>query len=514
MTTRFDRRRFLFGAGGAMLAIPLLESIAPRRASAGGGLAPKRLVVVHHDQGRMVGNGLPDDWWSPGSVTGPLPPVGMAPSTMLAELAPVRDEIVTLDGIDNLVRHASNMEDGHIPALVSTLTCAPQAGTDWSSTGPSIDHVAGLRLRTDAGMRASVILPASATPYFANEISGIEFYGAGGTEPALLSGNPAEAVVELFGPPMPDEGPRVPAAPTLQDRMVARRVDLLSGVTEQLQSLRGRVSAADRERLDRHAQFISNTQALVGGGGAVAPTDTCTRPDEMQMPIVLPSNYEEWQQIGNPPEWVRGRNDAITWPHQLENLVQALACDVVRVIGLTLHGDPAWTSEFPGGSPFEGSNELHNRIHGMASVSNNPQHADDIAVGFASHARKFTELIQRLAAIEDIDGARLLDNTLVVWVSDMGYGSDHQAWNVPVVMAGMSEAFDNGQGRHVVHNRRSMGDLWAHVLRMLGGDDTTFGATGTLGELGASLGIGDLSLSAGHASTTAATPLHMGALDL
>ena len=81
-------------------------------------------------------------------------------------------------------------------------------------------------------------------------------------------------------------------------------------------------------------------------------------------------------------------------------------------------------------------------------------------------------------------------------------------------MAGMSGAFEQGQGRHVVHDRRSMGDLWAHVLRMLGGDDMTFGATGTLGELGASLGIGDLNLYAGHPSLSADTPLHSGPLDL
>jgi hypothetical protein len=514
MSVRFDRRRFLLGSGGAMLAIPMLQSLLPRAARAGGGGAPKRLVIVHHEQGRLVANGRPDDWWSPRATTGPLPAAGTAPSTMLAALAPIRDEIVTVDGVDNVVRHASNMQDGHIPALVTALTCAPQAGQEWRSTGPSIDHVAGMRLRADAGMRASIVMPASATPYADGGYSPIEWYGPDGTEATVVSGNPAEAVMEIFGPPMPTEEPPEPLPPTLRERMAARRVDLLSGVHDQLRSLRGRVSAADRERLDRHAEFISATQALFEGGGGMQPTDTCTRPDETVMPVVVPRDYEEWTEIGNPPEWVRGRSDALTWPHQLENLVQALACDVVRVIGLGFHGDPTWGSEFAGTSPFEGDGELHNRVHGLPTVASDPQSADDIATGFQSYSRKFTELVQRLAQIEDVDGARLLDNTLVVWVSEMGYGSEHTAWNIPIVMAGMSSAFSKGQGRHVVHDRRTMGDLWAHVLRMLDGTDTTFGATGTLGELGDALGIADLTLDAGHPSLGPDTPLHMGALDL
>ncbi|MBK8239136.1 MAG: DUF1552 domain-containing protein [Deltaproteobacteria bacterium] len=508
----FDRRRFLFGAGGAMLALPLLESLRPRLARGAGDAPPKRLLVVVHEQGRLVGNGAPDDWWSPRATTGALPATGTAPSAMLAALASIRDEIVTVDGVDNLVRHASNMQDGHIPALVSALTCMPQFEQQWRSTGPSIDYVAGLRLRASAAMRASIVLPASATPYADYGYSPIQFYGPDGTDGTVMSGNPGEAVAQIFGPPVADPMP-VPQPPTLRERMAARRVDLLSGVSQQLASLRARVSSRDRERLDRHAAFIEGTQALLGGGGPSQPTTTCTRPDESVMPTVVPVDYEQWTQTGNLPEWSRGRSDALTWPFQLENAVQALACDVVRVAAIGFHSDPAWSSEFTQ-SPFEGDGALHNFVHGLQDSSNDPQGAGDVATGFQSYARKFSELVTRLAEIEDLDGSRLLDNTLVVWVSEMGYGSDHQAWNVPVVLAGMRSAFPNGQGRHVVQPGRTMGDLWAHVLRMLGGDDTEFGATGTLGELAAAYGVGDLVLGAGRPGLGASTPLHAGPLDL
>jgi hypothetical protein len=73
----------------------------------------------------------------------------------------------------------------------------------------------------------------------------------------------------------------------------------------------------------------------------------------------------------------------------------------------------------------------------------------------------------------------------------MGYGQSHGWWNIPVVMAGMRSAFPNGQGRHLVAGRKSMGDLFAQVLRMYGGTDTTFGATGTLGSMGGAQGTGN-----------------------
>jgi hypothetical protein len=87
----------------------------------------------------------------------------------------------------------------------------------------------------------------------------------------------------------------------------------------------------------------------------------------------------------------------------------------------------------------------------------------------------------------------------------------HVDYNVPVVMAGLKSAFPQGQGRHVVSNRRSLGDLFAQVLRMFGGSDTTFGSTGVIGDHN----TGTLVADAGYPGyITKTTPLHSGALDL
>ena len=48
----------------------------------------------------------------------------------------------------------------------------------------------------------------------------------------------------------------------------------------------------------------------------------------------------------------------------------------------------------------------------------------------------WTYLVQRLAETPDVDGGRLLDNTLVLFVSEFGDGALHLGYDMPVLLAG------------------------------------------------------------------------------
>lgn len=486
-----NRRRFLLGASGAALALPRLESafgaVTP---------PPKRLVVVVHRHGRVAGNGRNgQDNWSPRATTGALPATGDL-SQLLAPLGAIRSELVTLDGIDNLVRHTTGNGDGHHSGARTFLTCVrPKA--DGTGGGPSLDFVAGQRLRASATQRAALVFPAS--PLGAEwEYDAPGFYGASGTPPALINSNPLSALNEVFGPPVP---PVAPPQKTLQDRLVSRRASILDAVADSYEALHNQVSVADRVRLDQHATFIRGLETRFAAPTApVQPA--CVRPAESAIPTYGASQIS------------RGRLDGQVCPAQIENLVMSLACDVTRVASLhfELSYDPVYASEFTGPSPFDGSGNHHASIHQTPSLSD-PQKGN-LTQAFGFHGKMFVRLVNRLAAITETDGSRLLDNTLVLWVSDMGYGSAHNDFNIPVVMAGLRSAFPKGQGRHVVcTNRRSLGDLYAQVLRMLGGTDTTFGATGTVGSVAAGAGLNE---GYGFDPTyiTSTLPLHLGSIDL
>ncbi|MFT3840896.1 MAG: DUF1552 domain-containing protein [Myxococcaceae bacterium] len=494
---RIDRRRFLIGSG-ATLALPMLESLAPRTAfGQSAAAAPKRLILMHTQDGRLIGDGdRANDWWSPLAATGALT-ASMSP--MLSPLASVRNELVTLDGIDNLVRHTVSDGEGHLPAQKTCLTCrTPNASGD--VIAPSFDYLLGTRLAANASMRPSVVLSGTAADYTWRAGNSEVFFGEGGSPPTLISFDPAAAIGELFGPPMVQG---TPPPPTLADRMKGSRKSVLDGVLSSFNALRGRVSAADKAKLDAHANFIRTLEQR-NGSTPVTPSMSCQRPAEAS----VPSN-----DAPNGGAYLRGEQDAAMMPVIVENLVQTIACDVTRVASLFFWNadDPIFPTEFSGTSPFQ-QNNWHATIHGVPRPSENMSDAQALTNSFHFYAKAYAQIVTRLSQITDVDGSRLLDNTLVLWVSEMGRGAVHVDYDIPVVMAGLKSGFPKGQGRHVVSDRRSLGDLYAQVLRMYGGSDTTFGETGTIGDHNPS---GDMITDAGYPGLIArSTPLHLGAIDL
>lgn len=484
-----DRRRFLMGAGGAALALPMLREFAPKTARSAPGDAPKRIVVVHHFHGRMAGTGSAEVW-SPRATTGALPTEGDL-SPLLASIGAVRDRIVTIDGIDDLVRHTTGNADGHLSANQTALTCmTPQGQGVFAPGGASFDYAAGLLLRGSQAQRPSIIFPAS--PSIPERYSTLPFFGDGGTSGYAVSTNPLESLVEIFGPPMTDEPP---PQKTLRDRLVGRRKSILDSVAGEFISLSKRVGAEDRAQLEQHAEFIRMVESHLDG----SLTADCMRPSE--------SNIPEFDPMGNDS----GVLDPLITPWQIENLVMSLACDATRVAALHFHqtGDYAtFASAFDGASPIP-PEQLHTMVHESDFPSSNS--AQIITQGFGEIGMFYTMLIERLAEVIDVDGTPLLDNTLVVWVSEMGYGS-HLDYNIPVVLAGMPSAFEGGQGRHIVlPQRRTMGDLFTKILAMVGVPDTTFGQQGTIGDSGAS----DLNAWAGYPEFVhAGRPLHAGSFDV
>lgn len=522
-SNKIDRRRFLVGSGGAVLALPMLQEFLPRNASAQGMTPPKRLVMFAHEHGRNFGsgkmdNGVMQEFWSPSATTGNLPANGTAASRLLAPLAAINSEIVTIDGIDNVLRHASGEADGHYAAKRSGFTGRLPVSTNQAG-GASFDYLAGLRLRANDAMRPSLLIPASATPV-GYDFKDLRFWGANGSSPSATSGNPRVATTDIFGtgnpaPSNPDPNPTPTAPANLAERLQRGRKSILDNVLGELNGLSQRVNAADRRRLDQHAEFIRAIETrMEGSGSGVVRGNACERPGSDGVPNVTPATWSEYQAQGRNPAWERGAQDNVTVPFQIENLVQGLACDISRSAVLTFWSDPTFAYAFDGTSPFAGTDSWHQTIHGMARVRDaNTGTADQLDVAFASLGVFFTQLVQRLGEIEDIDGSRLLDNTLVMWVSELGYGSEHTVFNIPVVLAGMGDAFE--KGRHVVENRRTTGDLFAHALRILGQDDQTFGETGTLGEVAGARGFTELFPEYGAPGyINADTPLHGGPLSI
>ena len=93
-----DRRTFLLQAAGSAMVSPLALGFDDHQRKKPKKKEVNRLVIVYHSHGRVASNGIVagGDLWSPRSTTGELPS-GLSP--LLAPLEPIRNEIVTADGI-------------------------------------------------------------------------------------------------------------------------------------------------------------------------------------------------------------------------------------------------------------------------------------------------------------------------------------------------------------------------------------------------------------------------------
>ena len=88
------------------------------------------------------------------------------------------------------------------------------------------------------------------------------------------------------------------------------------------------------------------------------------------------------------------------------------------------------------------------------------------------YAGKLSELCARLDSIPE-PGGSLLDNTLIVWVNELGRGNSHSRNDLPIVMAGSAGgAFDTGR---YLEMDRSHADLLRTIGMGFGLPDEPFG---------------------------------------
>src|SRR5262245_39727400 len=122
MTKPIGRRTVLRGAGGAVVALPWLEAMAPRRAKAA--LAPKRFVVWHAGIGTV-----PDKWCPTGGET------DFQLSPILSPLERHKQDLIVIQGLRLLYGYGHNLG-----ANLTGRDCVNSDSNMDIATGPSIDQ--------------------------------------------------------------------------------------------------------------------------------------------------------------------------------------------------------------------------------------------------------------------------------------------------------------------------------------------------------------------------------------
>ncbi len=447
------RRGFLKGLGASTLALPFLFGIQDRSAHAQGMVAnPKRLVIVQHGQGTLL------EQWTPTNSG-----AGYDLSPLLLPLSAHKDRMLVVSGVSNRARRSQRNGNGHVPAGRSILTATPFAGSFYpdgtlrpesehpssdNSYGPSIDQVLAERLNAP-GQRLSVNLSVQRSDHE----NRLYWRGAPGqTELVSNEDDPTRAFDDIFGGVMfPEDNP---APPTRAERFRARSGKVLDRVRSSYDSMRSQLPVEDRATLERHAAHLETLQQNLAT--QIDVEGACARP-MINTPDGYVSREEQWAEI--------------SMDNHIELIAMSLACDVSRVATLQFgskHG-PRFPFLQNYTMPIDGYTNWHDMVHKQADEPS----AQALFRGFEWYSTKVSQLVDRLASIPEGDGT-LLDNTLVVWISEFGNGGRHNTDNIPIVCFGdLSGVVKTGE--HIAFTDRTTNEFFTTLLRAYGGQDTTLG---------------------------------------
>jgi hypothetical protein len=435
---RLNRRALLRGAGGVAIALPWLEVMSPRAAGAAPA-APKRFVGVYTPGGTVLSawrpSGTPNDY-----AFGPI----------LSPLAPVKDRVLVMDGLDMKCAIGEQNQAG----LIGLLTGTPQSSEYGGfAAGPSLDQVLASRLSTDqrlSSLDLAVRWGTGKSHGLAHPINILSFRDAPGFAPVPPKLDPAAIWKELFG--------EVAPSPTR-----AWDKSILDAVDRRYVKLAQRLGAADRARLEQHLTSLRELEKRIAS--------TCSAP-----PLVDTSDYEP--EAGLLSDDIGGVRDVQTDAAipkvgrlMMDMLVMALACDITPVATLM------WSdTEAKHTLPWLGLNE-----HVHYYMNDGGYHPEELTQIFTWYTTQHTYLIEQLAQVS-VGERTLLDETLLFFGSHLQHPATHAKTDMPFLLAGGGLPGKWHDGGHRPHN-----DLLLALCNLFGDERTTFGdpefCTGALGGL-------------------------------
>jgi hypothetical protein len=450
----------LRGAGGVAIGLPFLDAmLRPGRTHAAASVPP-RLVVFYSPGGTLL------DKWRP---TGTADSFTLSP--MMSALTPVKDRLLFLDGL-NLSVTAMGYGHPHARGMGGVLTGQPllagnfntNQGTAGFAAGPSIDQViagqisTGLRFKSlEVSSGWSTGISAGGQPHPGSVIN----YAASNT-PIPPATDPLNTFNRVFA--------GVGADAAAQAR-INLQSSILDGVMEDYRHWSAKLGAQDRSKLDAHLQMIGEAQQ----GIKATIRATCTAPTGVnQMPGYYNDGADDSINRGALDGGLGAIGAGVKVPEKgrvmTDILVAALACDLTRVATMQWSDSEAkFMLPFLKGSDGKALADHH---HGYQHDRGFQPGA--LEVIYKWYAENFAYLLQKMSAVQEANGMSLLDNSLVIWVTEIQQPDTHGQSNMPFVIAGkLGGKVRPGRWLRVASQPHN--NLLVTVLNLFGLPNRTFG---------------------------------------
>ena len=448
ITKKHIPRRTLLRGAGAALALPFLEAMVPARtALAQTAASPKQRFV-----GLFVCHGAGPGHWIPpttGKLGNELPVIWKAFEPNL------KDDLVILSGLHSRSAEPPPGVTGADHWVAAAFMCAEKpkktAGADVQA-GTTIDQMIAQKIGADSllpSLQMAVEDPGSNSSncgegyscVYTNTIS-----WATPTSPLPMELNPQVVFERMFGD-----------GATAEQRAARRKRDqsILDSLTDSLSSLRGRLGASDRERLDDYEENVRAIERRL----QIAMKASVVAPEDIEVPVGVPQTFDEHIKL------------------QFDLLALAFEADITRVGSLLFARDLT-------GRRYPASEAPNAGFHGVSHHGEDPARILDLAKINKYHAAMVAHLAENLK--KKMEGDRsILDNSLILFGSNMGNSNQHVHHDVPHILVG--KAAGNLQtGRHLAYPSKTVptGNLMLTILDKFGIHQDTLGdSTGRLEDL-------------------------------
>lgn len=441
---------------GACIALPFLDAMALpgiKSSYLPGKTSPIRTAFL------FMPNGVHPDHWTP-SITG----TDFEMSRQLLPLQDLKKDILVLGELMNrnsIFRGA----DGHYAKSASLLTCMSikqTIGDNISSGGVSIDQVIASHVGGDTLFPSLEYGLDRITTGVDINVGFTRLYGSSiswktPSQPLSKEIDPRLAFDRLFRS-------FVPGRKAKEDPWKGSILDL---VMEDAQDLKKNLGRADQDKLSEYLESIRSVEKRISNDTNKEKFAANITADIKRELIRVNQNIDEYVEV-------YGGVD-VTEKTRLMMDIMALAfwSDASRVATF-MFGNSVGNRNF---SFLDG---VHGNHHSISHHMDKPDTLEEYIRITAWHMEQYAYFLNKLKSIKEGDKT-LLDNSMIMFTSDLRDGNRHSPRNLPIIVAGNAGGkLKTGQNL-IFPKETPLANLYMTMLESMNIEEKSFGdSTGTL----------------------------------
>lgn len=444
---------------GACIALPLLDAMAlPGVGASAAGKSPIRTAFL------FMPNGVHPDRWTPESIG---PQFSLTPQ--LQPLESFKKDILILGELMNknsLFKGA----DGHYAKSASLLTCMPikqTIGDNISSGGVSIDQVIASNLGEQTLFPSLEYGLDRITTGVDINVGFTRLYGS-----SISWKSPGQPLSKEIDPRLAFDRLFRPYVPGVTSKPDPWKQSILDLVMDDAKSLKNDLGRADQDKLSEYLESIRSVEKRISNDRNRAKFASNITPDITRELTRLNRNIDEYVEV-------YGGVD-VTEKTRLMMDIMALAfwSDASRVLTF-MFGNSVSNRNF---SFLDGVSGNH---HSISHHMDKKEALEEYTKIATWHVAQYAYLLQRLKSIKEGDKT-LLDNSMIMFTSDLRDGNRHSPRNLPIVVAGNAGGkLKTGQNL-IFEKETPLANLYLSMLHALNIEHLNFGdSTGTLSSISA-----------------------------